>query len=219
MFLHGAGPDGPVRWPRQSAVPGAVFSSRPAEQPWDDPARDAAHLLALLGEAGGHLVAHSYGGLAAVLAARGDPGRVRSLLLIEPACVSLARGVPAVEEHVAEMSPVMARAHDSEVDDLAFGRGIVEVLGIPMGDDPEATRDLGARFRHTPNVWEVDLGDAPLPVPTLVVTGGWSPLYDGVAAALRDLGAQWSTVPGNEHRPHDLPAFDALLDEWLAPSA
>jgi pimeloyl-ACP methyl ester carboxylesterase len=67
-------------------------------------------------------VAHSAGALAALLAAERSAGRVRSLVLFEPAFFALTRGRAAVEEHVSAMAPVLARADDLGIDDVAYAR-------------------------------------------------------------------------------------------------
>ena len=48
----------------------------------------------LAGEGGAHLVGHSYGGVAAMLAAALVPQSVKSLTLIEPGCYQAAADDP-----------------------------------------------------------------------------------------------------------------------------
>jgi pimeloyl-ACP methyl ester carboxylesterase len=72
-----------------------------------DFAVDAADIAGLLGD-GAHLVAHSYGGVGALLAAAECPAAVRSLTLIEPAAFAVARGDPDVEALVALRAPLSA---------------------------------------------------------------------------------------------------------------
>ena len=92
--------------------------------------RDAERILARLRTGGGgHVAAHSYGGNAALLAAEQEPGLVRSLVLFEPACLDLARGAPAVEEHVAAMTPVFDVADDPTVSAREFSTRFAAATG------------------------------------------------------------------------------------------
>jgi pimeloyl-ACP methyl ester carboxylesterase len=61
---------------------------------------DAVELAAALGNEPRHVVGHSYGGVTAMHLAAARPGATLSPALLEPAAMSVARGVPAVEEHV-----------------------------------------------------------------------------------------------------------------------
>lgn len=70
--------------------------------------------------------------------------------------------------------------------------------------------------RHRPP-WETAMTPAALAdlrVPLVVVTGGWSPLYEAIAVALADLtGGRHVQIEGAGHRPQDVPRFnDVLLD-------
>ena len=56
----------------------------------------AVLVAAALGD-GAHLVGHSYGGVISLLAAAAAPGRVRSLTVIEPPALGVARGNPAAD--------------------------------------------------------------------------------------------------------------------------
>ena len=51
-------------------------------------------------EPGSHVVGHSYGGVIALLAVAKQPESVRSLTVIEPPALGVARGRPAVDEFV-----------------------------------------------------------------------------------------------------------------------
>jgi pimeloyl-ACP methyl ester carboxylesterase len=80
----------------------------------------------------GHVVAHSYGANAALLAAQSEPALIRTLTLLEPACFDLARGKPAVEEHIAAMTPVFVAANDPAVSTREFSRlfGLFTIEGV-----------------------------------------------------------------------------------------
>ncbi len=216
LFVHGAGREGAAAWPRQAAVaePGWVFL--PREGTADDAARDAGRLLDLLRACGGgHVVAHSYGANAAVLAAQLEPSVVRSLALLEPACFDLARGRPSVEEHIAAMTPVHAVADDASVSAHEFSRRFAAAMGTPVPDLPaEELEAAVARLRALRLPWGVGVRpDVGLPVRTIVATGGWSPLYEETAAALVALGARHVTLDGAGHRVQDDPRVLPTLRE------
>lgn len=228
VFVPGSGRSGAPAWPVQAA---AVDLRRwhcrfvdltglvtPDEQ------RDAV-VAALVGEghgAGGHLVAHAAGAVAALRAAAHGPGTVRSLALLEPAVFSAARGGPHVEAYVAAMSAVFAAAKDPRVRDGELAVRYLSALGAPgaaIADpgDP-SLRSLGRRVRRSTPPWEVPVDVGVLArVPTLVVTGGWSPLYEEVAAAMAGAGASTRVLPGYGHRVQDHPGLNAALQEhWSA---
>ncbi|MBO0925145.1 alpha/beta hydrolase [Cellulomonas sp. zg-ZUI199] len=217
VFVHGAGREGAHAWPRQAAVaePGWLFL--PREGAADDAARDAGRLLGRLrGRGGGHVVAHSYGANAAVLAAQTEPALVRSLALLEPACFDLARGAPSVEEHITAMTPVFAVADDPAVSAHEFSRRFAAGTGTPPPDLPDEELEARvARLRVLRPPWGVGLRQG-LPVRTLVVTGGWSRLYEETAAALVALGAQHLVLDGAGHRVQDDPRSSAALREHWA---
>lgn len=225
VFVHGTGRSGPLAWPGQVAA--VELRGRRLHFPdlaalADDDA--AATVLAPLADGGGHLVAHSAGAVAALLAAgrASGQGSVRSLVLLEPAAFSLARGGPEVEEHVARLSAVFADAREPRVLDGVFAVRFLTGLGVPgaaIADpgDP-ALRALGRRVRRRRPPWEAPLdGTVVRQVPTLVVTGGWNALYDEVADALVALGATRRVLTGLGHRPQDHPDANALLlEHWAA---
>ena len=91
-----------------------------------------------------------------MLAAEQHPEAVRSLVLCEPACFSLARGGPGVEEHVAALAPVFARAGDPAVSAVEFSRRFAEGLGTsPAYLPPDVLEETVARLRATTPPWEV----------------------------------------------------------------
>lgn len=213
-FVHGAGAAGRDAWPLQATEQGVDwhFLARGAEG--DDAARDARRVLGLLeASGGGHLVAHSYGANAAILAAQREPALVASLALLEPACFDLARGKPAVEAHIAAMAPVFAVAGDPAVSGREFFERFARGMGFPppaaWSDDLEAN---AARLRRLSPPWGVGLRrEEGLPVRTLVLTAPSGPLYAETAAALAALGAVHRTLAGAGHRVQDDPRTTGLL--------
>src|SRR3954454_10347956 len=71
----------------------------------------AGEMAEFLGD-GAHLAGFSYGGVIALLAAARQPDAVWSLTVIEPPCLGVARGNPAVEEAIAAYEAVYGLAMD-----------------------------------------------------------------------------------------------------------
>ncbi len=168
------------------------------------------------------MVAHSYGANAAVLAAQQEPSLVRSLALLEPAVFDLARGMPAVEEHITQMTPVFAVADDSSVSAREFSRRFAAGMGTEPPDVSD--QDLEVRVRRLRALlppWGMGLAsDGGLPASTMVITGGWSSLYEETAVRLVELGARHVTFNGAGHRVQDDPRADGVLrDHWARHSA
>ena len=88
----------------------------------------------LLGD-GAHLAGFSYGGVIALLAAAARPEAVRSLTVIEPPCLGVARGDPAVEETIAGYAALMGPVSDP----AEYLAGFAAVFG-PEGRVPRGTR-------------------------------------------------------------------------------
>lgn len=217
VFVHGRGRTGPSAWPLFAAEenPDHVFLERTC--PADQPERDADRVLEALGGRG-HVVAHSYGTITGMLAAQRRPDRMRSLVLLEPACFDVARGGRHVERHISALAPVFALAGDPEVD----GRDFLERFAAGMGStslelDPSTCEDVAARIRATPAPWEISLRtDTPRLVPTLVITSDRWPIYTEVAEALAAKGAEHLVLPGADHRPQDDEGTRALIDRFQA---
>ncbi len=73
-----------------------------------------------------------------------------------------------------------------------------------------------ARLRALRPPWGTGLtAGRQLRVPTLVVTGGWSELYEEVAQGLVALGARHAVLPGRGHRVQDHPDAGRLLGGFL----
>jgi acetyl esterase/lipase len=76
------------------------------------------------------------------------------------------------------------------------------------------------RLRLQAAPWHAPLNWAVLSLPpTLVVTGGWSALYDEVARVFVGHGARHATLAGAGHRPQDAAGANQLIaDFWEATS-
>ncbi|MGY2746055.1 alpha/beta fold hydrolase [Pseudarthrobacter sp. O4] len=232
VFVHGAGSFGAAAWPKQHGMAlgyDALFLRRHgfdavAEPLESDFAADAVIVLRALaddgrGESGGHVVAHSQGAIAAMMAAVERPDLVQSLTLVEPACLSLTAELPATAAHRALMQPLFDVRHHLSDDDFrrefirrAFaahspGAGTAEVPG------PEEQREA-RRLRLQAPPWEAPLQIVP-GVPTLVLTGGWEPLYEEIAGYLRETGALHRIAAGG-HRPQDSAEGDRVIRAFIA---
>ncbi|WP_434994170.1 alpha/beta fold hydrolase [Arthrobacter sp. Ld5] len=220
VFVHGSGSFGAAAWPRQHGLSidfDCLYVRRHGFSATEEPAatdhgRDQAIVADALG-GGGHVVAHSQGAVAAMMLAVECPDLVRSLTLVEPACFSLTAELPATAAHIALMEPLYA-ARDAMSDDeflRAFVRRVFDAdARTPATGD--ARRDA-ARLRLQSPPWEAPLAIVP-GVPTLVLTGGWEPLYEEVADYLAGTGAIHRVAPGG-HRPHDTAEGDALIRAFL----
>jgi pimeloyl-ACP methyl ester carboxylesterase len=183
---------------------------------------DALDVVALLGD-GAHLVGHSYGGLVALLAAGIRPDAVRSLTVVEPAAMSVARGNPVIEVAIRRHIESLAAAPD---DPHAFLQGVTAALG---GDADRIRKPLPpdvlqhvVLLMHERPPWEAELPLAALaaaPFPILVVSGGESGVQeivcDALAAALGPV-AERLVLPGAGHLVQRAgPPFNDRLEAFL----
>ena len=78
---------------------------------------------------------------------------------------------------------------------------------------PEAP-NTARRLRLQAPPWEAPLQIVP-GVPTLVLTGGWEPLYEEIAGYLRETGALHRVAAGG-HRPQDSVEGDRFIRSFIA---
>ncbi|RKO26910.1 alpha/beta hydrolase [Pseudarthrobacter phenanthrenivorans] len=227
VFVHGAGTFGAAAWPRQHGLAlsyDALFLRRHGYDPFAEPvepsfAEDTRILLRSLGDdgrgaAGGHVVAHAQGAIPAMMAAVERPDLVYSLTLVEPACLSLTAELPATAAHIALMQPLFdARRQLSDED---FQREFVRRVYATDLQHPVTVEEKRSarRLRLQAPPWEAPLHIVP-GVPTLVLTGGWEPLYEEIAGYLRETGAVHRTSAGG-HRPHDSPEGDRIIRAFVS---
>ncbi|MGO4143479.1 alpha/beta fold hydrolase [Paenarthrobacter sp. YAF11_1] len=222
VFLHGLGSFGAAAWPKQHGMAlayDALFLRRHGFDPAADPvessvAADVAIVInALADSGGGHVVAHEQGAISAMLAAIERPDLVYSLSLVEPACLSLTAELPATASHRALMAPlfdVRSQLNDADYQREYYRRAFsAETGGL---DTPEARRSA-RRLRLQAPPWEASLHIVP-GVPTLVLTGGWEPLYEEIAGYLQETGALRRVAAGG-HRPQDSVDGDHIIRSFV----
>jgi pimeloyl-ACP methyl ester carboxylesterase len=227
VFVHGAGSFGAAAWPRQHGMAlsyDALFLRRHGYDPVAEPvessfAMDTNIVLESLaddgrGAAGGHVVAHAQGAIAAMMAAVERPDLVYSLTLVEPACLSLTAELPATSAHIALMRPLLELRHQLGDDD--FQREFVRRIYATGLQEPATAGEKRSarRLRLQAPSWEAPLHIVP-GVPTLVLTGGWEPLYEEIAGYLRETGALHRVAAGG-HRPHDSVEGDRTIRQFIA---
>ncbi|MBT2586306.1 alpha/beta fold hydrolase [Arthrobacter sp. ISL-95] len=223
VFVHGLGSFGAAAWPKQHGMAlayDALFLRRhgfdalaePVES--DIPADVAIVINALADSGGGHIVAHEQGAISAMLAAVQCPDLVHSLSLVEPSCLSLTAELPATASYRALMEPlfeVRDQLNDADYQREFYRRAFSAEAGGP--DTPEARRSA-RRLRLQSPPWEAPLHIVP-GVPTLVLTGGWEPLYEEIAGYLQETGALRRVAAG-EHRPQDSVDGDQAIRSFIA---
>ncbi|WP_344953756.1 alpha/beta hydrolase [Actinomadura miaoliensis] len=192
---------------------------------------DADDIVGLLTNVpgGAHLVGHSYGGVAAMLAAARRPDLVRSLTLIQPGALRPAADHPVVAEALRRSRQATAEL-PPDLSPEDYLRMSTEGLGLPMPEPtPERLRATRAAMRERP-CWDADVPLQPLADaswPTLIITGTWEdapeayrryagePLLAAADFIADRIGAERLRVPG--FYPHtEQPALinDALRDLW-----
>ena len=226
VFVHGAGSFGAAAWPRQHGLAlsyDALFLRRHGYDPVAEPVEssfeeDAGILLRSLaddgrGAVGGHVVAHAQGAIAAMMAAVERPDLVYSLTLVEPACLSLTAELPATAAHIALMKPLLDVRH--QLGDEDFQREFVRRVYATDLQHPVTVEEKRSarRLRLQVPSWEAPLHIVP-GVPTLVLTGGWEPLYEEIAGYLRETGARHRTAAGG-HRPQDSVEGDRIIRSFI----
>ena len=219
VLLHGSVANAQLSWGRQRELADRfrlVTPNRPGFPPNPPVERvdfelDARWLAGVV-EAGDHLVAHSYGGVGALLAAPELP--LASLTLIEPPAFGVARDDPAVAawlDAAARLPRDSVRAH---VEAFLAHVGAPFALPDPLPPDLRQGAEAFVSERW-PDEAEIPL--EPLPYPVLVVTGGHEPAFEAVGDVLcAGLGAERLVLPGAGHAVQNAPGFNDALLEFIA---
>jgi len=177
---------------------------------------DAADLAPLL-DCCPHVVAHSYGGLGALIAATRRPAKVRSLTLLEPA-LALNSDDPEVARFKRMGEAVLTHGLDT---DPATLREFLTIAGVPVDDEPlpDAVARGVRRAHGSRSPWEAHpalnvIRDAGLP--SLVASGGHTTAVERMCDALATaLHAQRLVAPGAGHFVAAAPGFADRLEQFL----
>ena len=224
MLVHGSVQNS-VAWTRQLPLAEEftlVLPDRPGYPPNPplesiDFDAQAAELAELLGD-GAHLAGFSYGGVIALLMAAARPEAVRSLTVIEPPCLGVARGYPPVDEAIAGYAAIMEHVSDPAELPRRLLRGLR--AGRPRAGDIRPGEEQGVRALMVERApWEADvplerLADAGFPV--LVCSGGYHPAYEAVCDVLeRRLAAERVVLPGAGHGAQFARGFNEAFVPFL----
>ena len=206
------------RWTLAFAYRRGYPPSPPEPGPGHDYEIDAADLLPLL-DGRPHLVAHSYGGVGAAIAAARRPEAVRSLTLIEPALF-----LPASDPEVAEFRRVADTVlREGLGADPATLRNFLRAAGSPGVGEGPLSDEATAAVRHAhgsrpPSEANVDFAAIrAAEIPCLVASGAHASagerMCDAVAA---ELNAARIVAPGAGHFVPAAPGFAERLADFLA---
>lgn len=230
VFVHGLDGYGAGAWPRQHLLAGhfdALFLRRSgfdAQLPpsVSSPEADTQILIQALGQ-GGFVVAHDQGAISAMMAAVERPDLVKALVLIEPTVPSLTSDLPATLAYREHLEPLFARRSQMAVNEFASeyvritgapaSRPAVAGLGLANNGPLESAERTAQRLYLQEPPWQAPLEIVP-GVPTLVLTGGWEPLYEEIANYLRGTGAHQQVLSGG-HRPQDTQEGASVIEAFL----
>ncbi len=191
---------GPVTFDRQRPLADRGWELAMVERPGfgqspsrgvDDMESDAIWIAEMLGD-GAHLIGHSWGGAEALLAAARRPRAVRSLVLVEPALQVLALSDPQVQAdpvakgNLTRMGAMMLAADSPDQYGIAFAGSLGPAGGRApdLGSlDETAAARLGcallqARMAPPAAMRQAAETVADAGIPVLVISGGWSPIFD-----------------------------------------
>lgn len=213
VFVHGAGRRGIDAWPRSASSDADFVSFEPGSMIRDQ----VATLIDAYSNTRVLLHAHSLGAVPTVLAAASDRLDVAGLVLVEPALYDIARGSESIERHIAIVTEARAQAEAGDLCGFwAMFRPLMFGASFDAGRWDEES--AAAQRWSTSNVpWGHGVRRHLLEsIPTLVVTGGWNDEYELIAHVLAQHGAQHLMLEGAAHRPQDLPAFAASVDDFAA---
>lgn len=176
----------------------------------DDAEADGELVAALMDSEGAHLVGHSFGGCVALAAAARNPGRVRSLTIIEPAMAALAMDLPVVRRFGFQILNVLFLSLSARSRIVRF----MKLANIPAEIGGRSTEDelrqMGRAILRLklPNrktlAHQLDTVRQ-AGVPVLVVSGGWSPAFEAVSDRVAEVaGGRRRVIPSPHHFPQQV---------------
>jgi pimeloyl-ACP methyl ester carboxylesterase len=165
---------------------------------FDVQAREIAELI----EPGTHVVGHSYGGVVSLLAVALVSDRVRSLAVIEPPALGLARGHPRAEALIADVESIrdnpgtMRDAFARFVASVGSNAKVPETLSTAQEASIRATLAERPPFEATFDWAAIRAGGFPV----LVVSGDHDPAFEAICDVVaRQLSAERAVIPGAGH--------------------
>lgn len=224
MLVHGSLATGPTEWEAQRPLADQgyqlVVPTRRGYPPrsggvGEDFLLDGEDVAALLGD-GAHLVGHSYGGLAAIVAAATRPAAVYSLVLAEAPTFGVAAQHPEVVRLRDQLAQVISRPGS----DREFLESFLAAVGTPLEElTPtllDELTDMAAPVRRGRAPWS---GRVPVDrlvgasFPIVVVSGNHHPAFTTMCEELaRELDAEHRVVEGAGHEVQMAAgSFNALL--------
>ncbi|WP_149359394.1 alpha/beta fold hydrolase [Lolliginicoccus suaedae] len=227
ILVHGSLATGAEEWQAQEPlahegyrllVPDRRGYGRSPAAEGEDFLRDADDIADLILD-GAHLVAHSYGGLGAMLAAARRPGSVRSLALLEPPALTLATHPDA-----ARLVDRVRRSWEEELSDREWLERFLEAVGTDPASLPAEVLDDAMPMvpitRRGRRAWTCELPVNELAAarfPKLVVSGAHNPGFDAICDELAEqIHAIRAEVAGAGHEIQFTgdPINNLLLDLW-----
>jgi pimeloyl-ACP methyl ester carboxylesterase len=164
---------------------------------------------------GDHLVGHSYGGVAALVAA--PALHLASLTVIEPPAFGVARGDPAVEAWLDGATGLPR--HSVRAYTEAFLAHVGAPFPLPDPLSPDLEQGAEAFFTERSPA-EAVIALAPLAYPVLVVTGAHEPAFEAVADVLTvAFAARRVVLPGAGHAVQNAPGFNDALVSFVERSS
>lgn len=224
MLVHGSLATGPTEWEAQRPLADQGFQlvvpTRRGYHPrsgevGEDFLVDGEDVASLLGD-GAHLVGHSYGGLAAIVAAATRPEAVYSLILAEAPTFDVAAQHPEVTRLRDQLAQLLSRPGS----DREFLESFLNAVGTPLEELPPALldelTDMAASVRRGRAPWS---GRVPIDrlvgagFPIFVVSGNHHPAFTRMCEELaRHLAAEHRVVEGAGHEVQMVAGdFNALL--------
>jgi pimeloyl-ACP methyl ester carboxylesterase len=235
LFVHGSFGFGEEQWGEQLPLSsrwkllfvdrcGHGRSPDTGRSGWKEQSEDVPDLLG----GGAHLIGQSYGGTVALLAALRRPEAVRSLTLVEPNTLGLARDNVDAAALIDRVSRALSQMDESDPAHAFWA--FRAALG--NASDPETLTALDlkciqASLREPPP-WEATIPPLhPQDFPVLIVIGGWPTkdalrqstgrAFRAVAQRLAEkLGGELVTFQESFHNPQLLgAAFNDRLETFL----
>ena len=168
---------------------------------------------------------HSFGGCVVLDAAARHPSAVHSLTLIEPAMQNLAADDPAVEDFARKMEEAMTGATSPADRSSRFSA----LVGIPPAirdlTSPEERTRMGRAIVQlklpSEGTLRTQLSELrKKAVPLLIVTGGWNPAFEAIAAKISAMGGGRHVVVRCDHHIPQLVSdeFNQVLADFMEES-